>query len=95
MNRTKQFYIVEWWEHDEGKRPDGYSVHLTKEDSRAFTREYYKEQMKMYGGRIFVRPLGEFITYIGPKTFSSLITALEQGKKGYRIFGECEEEFDL
>jgi len=93
MKRTDKFCVVEWWEKDEGWRPEGYTIHVNEEKAKLFIESEYKEQKKKYKGKVYVHPTNIFSTNIGPRTFSGLVKALEKGEKGDWCGIECEGEY--
>lgn len=68
--------VFQRWEESErgwGTRPDGYSLHLTKEDREAFIQEYWDRQPKGEVPDEYSRPEGEpYFADIGPDLFTKL-----------------------
>lgn len=54
FNNIKHPVVCQSWiEHERGcgQRPDGYSLHLTKDDCDKFIKDYWKKQPNKMGGR--------------------------------------------
>jgi hypothetical protein len=48
MGNMKAVYAVNWTEYERGwgQRPDGHTLHLTKEDAKQYIDDYWKRQPK-------------------------------------------------
>lgn len=85
--------VVQNWEESErgwGSRPDGFTVHLTEEDHKAFLAKHYADERKRNPSGVvpdeYSRPDGEPKKVLaGAKTVEAL--KIDKKKKGFGIWG--------
>lgn len=85
MRKNKHEVVVQEWEESEldwGRRPDGYSFHLTEKDRQHYIREYWDEMPESVPD-IYSRPCGKpYKAIVDAETFS----AVKASKNGLRKF---------
>lgn len=77
-------YCQQWEESERGwgVRPDGYSLHLTPEDAKAYIEAYWKEQPKEVPDE-YERPCGTpYLTEVDRKTHN----AIKRSANGIRCY---------
>lgn len=74
------------WEESErgwGIRPDGYSLHLTEEDRKAFIKEYWDDQPSGEAPDEYSRPSGNgYLADVQDDTYQTI----KNSKNGIRVF---------
>lgn len=87
--KTRRMYTVfcQQWEESErgwGVRPDGFSLHLSVEDAKAFASDFMKNQRRLLGEAVpdeYERPCGEpYKTRVGDKKYA----LIKSSKNGVR-----------
>lgn len=83
--------ICQKWEESErgwGCRPDGYSLHLTDADRKAFINSYWEEMPDSEPDE-YSRPDGKpYEVEVDDKIFKSLEAATRRGEHGIRRMGQ-------
>jgi len=83
---TLRHVIVQKWEESErgwGTRPDGYSLHLTDEDRRAFIKEYWG-RMPDEAPDEYSRPDGTPYRWSADEATHAEVRASRNGVRRYR-----------
>lgn len=91
--------LQEWLESEAGwgQRPDGYSVHLSVEDAKAYVDNYWAEEKKRNPSgatpSCYVRPCGNpFVKDVDRDVYQKLKKLKKEGKPGFRIWRISEVE---
>ena len=97
---TPKFAICQTWTESErgwGQRPDGYSLHLTKEDAGKFEDAYWGRQQALNPGGTpdeYTRPdQNYFVVRVSPEIFSELKNQ-EDNACGFRAYGKRPAPFE-
>ena len=87
MSDKKHTVICQKWEESErgwGIRPDGYSLHLSEKDRKAFIKKYWTGMPDVVPNE-YSRPDGTpYLCEVDEKTFKEI----KAGKNGIRRFGK-------
>ena len=91
--------LQEWLESERGwgQRPDGYSVHLSVEDSKTFVEGYWKREKERNksGGvpECYSRPCGDpFVKDVDKDVYQKLKDLKKEGKYGFHIWKLADVE---
>lgn len=79
---VRMVIVQVWVEHERGwgVKPDGYSLHLTKEDKSAFIKEYIQRCERASSGddtpEIYSRPLRAYPAEVDESTYEKVSNSL-------------------
>lgn len=90
QSNLENVILVEWIESERGwgTRPDGYSLHLTKDDSNKYIAEYWNSMPDVTPDE-YSRPEETVIV----KVTNKLYNIIKEGENGIRVYNSKFSEY--